>query len=285
MRAPVRTVRVTPWAHVAAAFALLALVAGCSGGGNTPPPPDATVVPSEILIAFDRQGALHLVDPATGVNTLKLATNIDGANLSVVSAALYVTEAGRIWLGMGGLSAIPCSGCLLSLDHTTGAATVLSEPDVKGLTSLARSPAGGFIYAASGKTSELWGINPADGAPQRIANFSEGVARGGGMAFDRNGVLYAALDLALYRVDPSTAVTTRVQQLTYNGFPTPIVDGAVNSLALLGNTMYGLIFDRQDPLRATYLVTIDLATAAVTHVGPTASPMEGLAVVPGNLLP
>jgi hypothetical protein len=244
------------------------------------------VVPSELLIAFDRQGELHLMDTATGANSLKLNTSgVGGENIGVVSAAVYNSDAGRIWLGMGGLSAIPCSGCLLSLDTTTGATTVLAEPDVKGLTSLTRAPAGGFVYAVNGNSNELWGINPEDGVPQRIANFSEGVARGGGLVFDRASILYAALDIALYTVNPTTAVTTRVQQFTYNGFPTPISDGAVNSMALMGTTVYGLIFDRQDPLRATYLVTIDLATAVVTHIGPTASPMEGLAVVPGNLLP
>jgi hypothetical protein len=295
MRPPARIARVTSiaraGAHAGAAITLLALLAplaGCSGGGGngTPQvPPDATPVPTDVLIAFDRQGELYSVDPATGVDTLRLDTGMGGVNLGVVSAALYVTDAGRIWLGMGGLGSIPCSGCLLSLDHTTGEATVLAEPEVKGLTSLTRSAAGGFIYAANGSTSEFWGVNPANGAPQRIANFSEGQARGGGMVFDRGNTLYAALDLALYTVNPSTGVTTQVGPILYNGFPMPIRDGAVNSLALMGDTVYGLVFDRMDVDRPTYLVRMDLATATATHIGRTSSPMEGLAVVPANLLP
>lgn len=289
MRAEARSVRVTAEVHAGATVALLtllALLAGCSGGGggNPPPPPPPDAAPSDLLISFDREGELYLVDPTTGVDTLKLDTNMGGVDIGVVSSALYVSDAGRIWLGMGGLGSIPCSGCVLSLDTATGVATMQADTPMKGLTSMTRSPAGGFIYATNGSTSELWGINPANGTPQRIANFSEGVARGGGMAFNQ-GTLYAALDIALYSVNPSTAVTTQVQQFTYNGFPVPIGDGAVNSMALLGNTMYGIIFDRNDPDRATYLVRIDTATATVTHVGRSSSPMEGLAVVPANLLP
>jgi DNA-binding beta-propeller fold protein YncE len=291
MRALARIVRVTLEAHAGAAIALLALLAplaGCSGGGGgnpPPPPPDATPVPADLLIAFDRQGELYILDPNTGVDTLKLDTNLGGQNLGVVSSALYVSDAGRIWLGMGGAGNPPCPACVLSLDHTTGAATMLAATDMKGVASMARSPAGGFIYAANGNSSELWGIDPANGAPRRIADFSEGVARGGGMAFDRNGNLYAALDSALYTVNPSTAATAQVQQFTYTGFPAGINDGAINSMALLGNVLYGLVFDRTDSNRPTYLVRIDPATATVTHVNRNSSPMEGLAVVPANLLP
>lgn len=291
MRALARIVRVTTAARAGAAIALLALLAplaGCSGGGGNPPPPppDATPVPTDLLIAFDREGELYVIDPNTGVDTLKLDTNMAGEDIGVVSSALYVNDAGRIWVGMGGLGNIPCSGCLMSLDHTTGAVTVLAEPPVKGLTSLTRHPSGGFIYGANGSTSEFWGINPADATPQRLPDFSEGVARGGGMVFDRGGTLYAALDIALYSVDVATGVTTRVgQQITYSGFPTPIADGAVNSMARMGDTIYGLIFDRQDPERSTYLVRMDLATATATHIARNSREMEGLAVVPANLLP
>lgn len=266
---------------------LIAPLAACSGGGGSgppKPPPDAAG-PGELLIAFDREGELYILDPNTGVDTLKLDTNFGGEEIRVVSSALYVSEAGQLWLGIGGAGNPPCPACVMSLDPATGNVTMLSPSDMKGLASMARSPAGGFIYAANGNSNEFWGIDPTTGVPQRIASFSEGVARGGGMVFDRGGTLWAALDRTLYRVDPGTAATTRVQDFTYTGFPVNIGDGAINSMALLGDTIYGLMFDRNDPTRATYLVRIDTATATVTHVNRNSSPMEGLAVVPGNLLP
>jgi hypothetical protein len=288
MRAPACLARVTVQgrAHAGAVATLLALLASCSGGSGTPPPPpppDAGA--SERLIAFDREGELYTIDPGTGVDTLRLDTSMGGQDIGVVSSALYVSDAGRIWLGMGGAGGTLCPSCVMSLDASSGEVTMLATTTMKGVASMARSPAGGYIYAANGNSQELWGINPADGAPQPIANFSQGTARGGGMAFDQAGRLYAALDISLFTVDPGTAVTTQVGTFTYGGFPVAITDGAINSMAVLGGTLYGIVYDRQSTDRTTYLARIDPATAAVTYVNQNSRSMEGLAAVPANLLP
>lgn len=282
------TVRTTIKLHLGMMALALTWAAGCGGGGggNKPPPPDAAPVLTDRLIAFSRLGDLHVIDPATGTDTQRLDTSLNGQDIGVVSSALYVADAGALYLGTGAAAPTPCEACVLRLDLATGQATVLDDTTaMKGVSDMARSPLGGFIYATNGRSRDLWGINPADGQAQLVAPFSQGEARGGGMTFDAAGVLYAALDNALYRVDPGTGTTTQIGLLTYNGFTTPIADGAINAMAFLGNSIYGILFDREPTLLVTYLVRIDPATAAVTFVAQNSVPMEGLAVVPANLLP
>lgn len=266
----------------------LASTAACGGGGgdNPPPGPDAPPVQTDRLIAFSRTGDLYVIDPATGTDTLKLDTSFNGQDIGVVSSALYLADTGALWIGTGAAGQTTCKACVMRLDLATGQATVLDDQtNMKGVADMARSPAGGFIYATNGRSREFWGINPADGQTQLINMFSQGEARGGGMTFDASGVLYASLDNAFFRVDPGTATTSQMTFLTYSGFTPPIADGAINAMAVLGNTIYGILYDRMSTDRATYLVRIDPATAVVTLVAKNSVSMEGLAVVPANLLP
>jgi len=274
--------------HLGVAVLALTWTAGCGGGGgnNPPPPPDGPPVQNDRLIAFSRVGDLYVIDPATGADTLRLDTSLDGADIGVVSSALYVTEAGTLWIGTGAAGQTTCKACVLRLDLTTGQATVLDNTtNMKGVADMARSPLGGFIYATNGRSREFWGVNPADGQAQLVGTFSQGEARGGGLTFDASGVLYGSLDNTLFRVDPATSTTSQVNLLTYSGFPTPIADGALNAMAVLGSTIYGILYDRESLDRTTYLVRIDTATATVTFVAQNSVSMEGLAVVPANLLP
>lgn len=274
----------------AALAVVLGGLGGCSGGGGgggfDAGPPDAGQ-PSEVLIAFDRNGDLYSFDPTTGVETLRLDTSLNGQDIGVVSSALFLTDTSQLWLGTGGAGITPCKSCVLSLDIATGQATQLHGGNVlKGVASMARSPGGGFIYSANGNSNQLYGINPANGQPQFINLFSEGRASGGGMTFDQLGILYAALEVSLFTVDPATAVTTRVQYLTFTGFPVDVSNSGLNSLTVLGGTMYGILYDRNSgSLRTTYLVRVNPATAEVTNIRQNSVAMEGLAVVPANLLP
>jgi DNA-binding beta-propeller fold protein YncE len=287
MRPLSRIVHVTPKLSLGMVTLALAWTAGCGGGGGgNPPAADAPPVQNDRLVSFSRTGDLYVIDPATGVDTLRLDTSLDGQDIGVVSSALYVAEAGTLWIGTGSAGQTACRACVLRLDLATGQATVLdNDTNMKGVADMARSPAGGFIYATNGRSREFWGINPADGQAQLVNTFSQGEARGGGLTFDASGVLYASLDNAFFRVDPATASTSQMNLLTYNGFPTTISDGAINAMAVLGNTIYGILYDRESLDRTTYLVRIDPATAAVTFVAQNSVSMEGLAVVPANLLP
>jgi DNA-binding beta-propeller fold protein YncE len=282
------TVRMMTKLHLGMAALALTWTAGCGGGGggNPPPPPDGPPVQSDRLVAFSRTGDLYVIDPVTGVDTLRLDTSLDGQDIGVVSSALYVAEAGTLWLGTGAAGVTACKACVLRLDLATGQATVLDNAtNMKGVADMARSPLGGFIYATNGNSRDLWGVNPADGQAQLVGAFSQGQARGGGLTFDASGLLYGSLDNILFRVDPATSTTTQVNLLTYSGFAPPIADGAINSMAVLGNTVYGILFDRESLDGTTYLVRIDTSTAAVTFVAQNSVLMEGLAVVPANLLP
>jgi hypothetical protein len=282
------TVRTMTKLHLGMAALALAWTAGCGGGGGGNPPPgtDAPPVQNDRLIAFSRVGDLYVIDPATGVDTLRLDTSLDGQDIGVVSSALYVAEAGTLWIGTGAAGQTTCKACVLRLDLTSGQATVLDNTtNMKGVADMARSPLGGFIYATNGRSREFWGINPADGQAQLVGTFSQGEARGGGLTFDAAGLLYGSLDNTFFRVDPATSTTTQVSLLTYSGFSPPVVDGALNAMAVVGNTIYGILYDRESLDRTTYLVRIDPATALVTLVAQNSVSMEGLAVVPANLLP
>lgn len=263
-------------------------LSGCSGGGGggfDAGPPDAGGG-NEVLIGFDRNGDLYSFDLATGVETLRVNTSLNGQDVGVVSSAMYLADSGQLWLGTGGAGLTPCKSCVLSLDPATGVATELHGGNVlKGVASMARSPGGGFVYSANGNSNQLYGISPDTGQPQFISQFSQGRASGGGMAFDENGVLYAALEVSLFTVNPGTAVTTRVGFFTFTGFATDVSDSGINSMAVLDGVLYGILYDRRSAARTTYLVRVNPTTAEVTNIRQNSVSMEGLAVVPANLLP
>ncbi|WP_428268275.1 hypothetical protein [Haliangium sp.] len=268
-----------------------AMSAGACGGGGgddndaAVQPPDAPQAPAEIMIAFDRNGDLYRVDPATAQATLALDTTYGAvADIGVVSSAFYVTDSSQLWLGMGGIS--ECEACIFTLDATTGAATLLAENEprgLKGIPGLARSPAGGGLYTSTGNGRTFYYIDPTTGIAQAIGQMgAEG--KGAGMTFAANGTLYAALDTVLASVDLSTGATTQVG--IFNGFTDTVPDYAINSMVTYGGAIYGILLDRDAGVdRTTYLVQVDITTAAVTSIGALPTSMEGLAVAPGDLLP
>ena len=76
----------------------LASLAGCSGGGgggNPPQPPDAMPPPSDVLIAFDREGELYTIDPATGGGTLRLDTGSGNVTITGGANATFAITASQ----------------------------------------------------------------------------------------------------------------------------------------------------------------------------------------------
>ncbi len=273
----------------AAGLAVVACGGGDDGGGGGngdggPGGGEDAAGAGDILIAFDRDGDMWELDPATGTGTEILNTTYDGAaDIGVVSSAFYLPDKDQLWLGMGDRS--ECAACIFSLDLSSGAATLLSDNiDAleTGVSGLARSPLGGFLFTVKGADRFFYGINPDTALPQLIGGVLPGVGRGAGVSFNDSEVLYAALENKLYTIGVNDGAATEIAIFNAVGFSEPQENFVINSMAWLNGTMYGLFrADNKD----TYLVTINLADATVTLIAQSPERMEGVATLPAGKRP
>jgi hypothetical protein len=285
--------------RILSALVCLALTFGCSedsstptggGGGNGTPTP-------ETLCAADRtNGDVYTVDPATGQATLLIDTFIDVSkapeNIGRVSSMAYIPQTGAWWLGTGGTAT--CDGCILTLNPSTGEATVLSQDGGQnhgiGVSGLAVNADSEIYTFCSDCRDEFFQIDPVTGAYTQLDDATGSGNRGNGTTFSSGGQLFVISDEVLYRVDPSDSAVTQIAEVTFSGFPAfqgnsqPIVsmttrssDGAVFAIVMDGGG--------QGNPTSSFLGRVNLTTGEVTHVGQNNVTLVGLAFIPTALIP
>ncbi len=275
-----------------------AAVSTDASAGIDAPPPDAAVAPTT-LVAADRNGDIYLVDPTTGVDTLAINTMPAGAGVAtevgVVSAMLHIPSTNEWWLATGGNGDF-CNGCILTLDPSTGAATILAANDGVVGENLGAIPGlaydgvadGAFTTTADG-SGELYALDADTGVASIIANGVNDGQSGKAMVLDGAGVLHVAGSDDLFTVDKVTGAAATVGAFTYTGFPV-LADAnpTIGSMTRRDSdgVVFGILMDGGGGgVTATYLATIDLTTAEVTNVGANTVILDGLAFVPTALLP
>lgn len=267
---------------------------GQAGAVDTVRVTAATPAPSsQILIAADREGEIYAVDPATGADTLLLDTFISvtrgGGDVGVISAMIYDPVRDELLAGTGGEAV--CEGCISIVETATGETDTLWDlsVDLHAVPDLAIRPADGVFLVHEADGSGLYGIDPMTGVVAEI-NPATPDQSGNGLTFAVDGTLYLASNEDLYTVDPVTGDATLVASCTYTGFPAFV--GASQTIGSLttraeDGTVFGILKDGGGVGGGgpTFLVTVNLATAEITHVGQNTQKLDGLAFVPSSLFP
>lgn len=257
---------------------------------------DAMVQQQFMPISASRVGDLYRIDKATGVPTLVLnTTTVVGkgeiVDVGVVSSLEWVASKSELWAGTGGNAAV--TAAIQTVNPSTGALTTFvdlgNDQSIGGIPSLSLHPTDGLMYMADGDTSGIQTVTTADGTYNDINGAAGG--QGNGMAIASDGTMYIA-DRANFQVaDPADGSIISMTTITYSGFPAfekanqPIVAMAFDPS---DGVLYGLVQDGaiNDDRAVCYFVSIDPATAIVTHIGPTTSQeMDGLAFVPTDFFP
>jgi hypothetical protein len=295
-------------AFMAAAGALLATGALCASAAQAAPVLyGATgVSASDTLPASN----LYTINPDTGAATSvgsigRAITGLavdhaDGGKLYGVTAGVYLSGAGLL----PGTALGAAERQLVSINPATGASTVIGSLGANEVEDIAFT-ALGQLYGWNESGDDLYRIDKATGALTKVGESNLAVTFGDGLAFDRNGWLWGALDGDaghMFRIDPATGKTTidaaghvlgDVDPTSCDPSPTtctlsrryqgtrltssPNKTGAMVSsadFACDGLTMYGVVNDFGG---AANLVTIDTATGIITNKGASVTGLDAIA--------
>lgn len=192
-------------------------------------------------------------------------------------------------------------GGVFRINEATGETSLLSQPGIGQLTSLARNNSGAFYtVGASASDFSLYTIDPVRGATSLVAPLNS--AGGGllniqGLAFSSAGVLYASSPTgstnSLYTINVATAELTLIGSTGQGiGGLEFAADGTLYGVGAVGS---GLGLVTLDPLSGSIVSTLSLGNlynsltfapdgtlyAAGTSVLWTVDPASG-AIVPGS---
>jgi uncharacterized protein DUF6923 len=258
---PVRT-------FMAAAGALMAAGALCASAASAAP----VLYGATGLSATDTLPAsnLYTINPDTGATT-----SVGSIGKAVTGLAFDGTD-GTLYGVTAGVQLAGTTRDLLKINPATGASTVVGSMGVNEIEDIAVSPLG-QLYGWNETGDDLYRISKATGAVEKVGESGLGVTFGNGISFDRNGAMWGMLDGDfghVFKLDPTTgAVTTTTTRLT--GSPNKS-GNQISSLdtACDGLTMYGVVNDFGGQ---TFLVTIDLATGAITNKGASLTALDAIA--------
>lgn len=264
------------------AVALVCMPACGSSSRSSGPAPSGNF----ILVAFDNDGTLHVIDASTAATISTLATfhnpGTGNEDIGRVSGCIWNPVVAAIWLGMGGNAV--CPGCIMALNGTTGEATVVDDTSMSSVPGLAISSAN-RIFAHEGDSSGFYEFNNTTGVRTSVNATTSGTS-GNGLTFGNDGVLYLCSNETLWTIDQTTYDATSVAALSKTGFPTD-VSGEVIALATRASdgVIFGIWKDGAGGGGGgadAYLVTIDTTTGAMTYVGTLGGNFDGLAMLPAG---
>ena len=226
---------------------------------------------------------LYILDSATGA----VASTVGPIGFSVSGLAFHPVT--RVLYGSTGNNS---GRSLIRIDTTTGAGTLVGAfGTTTPMADLTFTPSG-TLFGWSGfmpsNARGLYVIDVATGAATFVGpNTGRGsFVDGNGLASDAAGNLFGgatddgANSAALFSVDPVTAVSTFIANLTpLPGNP----DASVSALAFdSAGTLFGSLqnFSGSANEFASFLVTIDTTTGAVTNRGQSVDRLDAIAFLP-----
>ena len=149
---------------------------------------------------------LYTINPDTGATT-----SVGPIGKAVTGLAVDGTD-GKLYGVTAGVQLDGSARELLSINPATGASTVIGSLGVNEIEDIAFSPLG-QLYGWNETGDDLYRINKATGAIEKVGESGQGVTFGNGLSFDRNGALWGLLDGDfghVFKIDPASgAVTTR----------------------------------------------------------------------------
>lgn len=247
--------------------ALIALEGGTLIVGA--PLDDSTGAKTGAAYVFERSPTGSIWTEATKLTADPFAEQLGSAG--GVSAGQILLGAPQADLGpklaqVEGLAYDPASGTLygsdvstrvlVTIDPTTGAATVVGPIGFSFVEGLAFDPLAGVLWGADRGTNELIRIDPSTGAGTAVGPFGVDSIRG--LAFDPGiGTLYGSRDGPdrLFTIDLTTGMATKIG---------PTGNGPMSGLTF--DTTTGMLFGSNP--ESNELFVLDPATGAATLVGP-----------------
>jgi hypothetical protein len=254
------------------------------------------------LVGADRQGRVWVVEETSGtlalVDTVFVQHPENPLFISPVGAIASMTWVPSIdtWWVATSRGSAPCANCIYAYDPRFPWARNFRRNigDVDSIADFAEDPENGRLYTFPVEWGgSFYRVDPRSGEYHvSYLPLDEG-ASGKGTTFGTDGLLYVAgglLQQHLVRIDLNGSAI-EVGPLTYVGFP-PFTSYSVTLQAMATRASDGVVFALvQDgggwagTISATFLGTVDLATAIVTNVGATTERLNALAYVPTRLLP
>jgi uncharacterized repeat protein (TIGR01451 family) len=228
---------------------------------------------------------LYRIDPATGASTTvgPIGQSLTGMAYDPLTGVVYGVTTGSS----------ACARCLVTVNTSTGASTVVGELDRGGnpanvdtISELAFR-ADGTLFGWSENGDDLARIDLATGATAHVSD--AGISTfGDAMDFTRAGTLYVfpeGDDSTYYTVDPATGQPTPAGTVI-NAPLTPQCDGgaplSAGSIDPSTGTFYASRIDNcggPQPFAAD-LLTIDLATGEATRIGDLPPQTDAIEFVP-----
>ena len=239
-------------------------VAGPGGTSAATVTYTATATPvAQTLYVATGQGPsaqLYTVNPATAAATLVGDITLGGSVLTITGLAFHPLTG--VLYGVTGNENGP-AGKLVTIDRTTGLATLVGSLAVNGETAAGASDisfdANGTLYAWKTGGGPLGLVDVGTAAVTPIGSSLNGTG-GNGLAFAPDGSLYVAGPPtgSLSRVDPATGALTAVATLS----GAPLALGNLNAMA---SDLAGVLFAVGNGDGS--LITLNPATGAITTVG------------------
>jgi len=228
--------------------------------------------------ASGSSSTLYILNPATGA----IDTTVGPIGFSITGLAFDPTTQ-VLYGSTGNNSASPRN--LVRIDTTTGAGTLIGPFNTNTpMADLAFAPSG-ILFGWSGfqGTRGLYTIDVTTGAATFVGtNTGRGsYLDGNGLASDAAGNLFGgasddAGSAALFSVNSTTAVSTFIANLTpFPGDP----DASVSALAFdHAGTLFGIFLNIE--AGASFLVSIDTTTGAMTNRGQSVDALDAIAFLP-----
>jgi hypothetical protein len=213
---------------------------------------------------------LYTINPATGA-----ATSVGSIGKPITGLAFDAADGGKLYGVTAGVYLSGKERQLLRIDPATGASTVVGSLGANEIEDIAFT-ALGQLYGWNETGDDLYSINKANGALTKVGESNFGVSYGDGLAFDRNGWLWGALDGDagnLYTLDPKTGSVAKGVRLTGSPNKTGNLVSSAD-FACDGQSLYGVVNDFGG---ATNLVTIDTATGVITNKGASVDGLDSIA--------
>jgi hypothetical protein len=248
------------------------------------------------LVAGDSASVVYIVDEVTGTATpLRSAMwqfeSFGLLPVGTITSMSWIPSEDAWWI-TGGRRGF-CPNCIFAFDLAADSARLVRRGvfEVDTLADFAVEPSTDRVYTLKeGEGGYLFRVDLSTGEFLEVmGTLNEGFF-GKGATFSNDGLLYVAGGDKLTRIRVSRIEETVVGPLRYVGFPT-FANYSVAIAALVtrssDGTVFALVEDGGGPagtISATYLATVDLETAVVTHVAATSARLSSLAYMPTRLV-
>ena len=229
-------------------------------------------------------GELYIINPATGAVVQDVGPLNDAFGVNYGVTGLAFNPFNGLLYGSTGNSVAATAARLITINPNTALVTVVGSFNA-GPVSGSGTPATMADIAFDPTSASLFGVGSVGGPQLYSINLGTGQATvlgttgltsttGGGLAVSTASIFYGTPTASRFGTyNPGTGAYTDIAN------PTKPVSGAYAALAFDGSVLYGLNLGSGAP-PPTHLVTINLATGAVTDIGASVSSLDAIAFQP-----